>query len=101
MPLTFSHPAIILPAKYLPEKWVSMTALIVGSVTPDFEYFIRLREGSYYTHTWTGMLWLDLPVGLLLTFIYHYMVRDLFICNTPVFFRKRFSPYINFNWGQY
>ncbi len=101
MPLTFSHPAIILPAKYLPEKWVSMTALIVGSVTPDFEYFIRLREESFYTHTLAGMVCLDLPVALLLTFIYHYIVRNLFICNIPGFFRKRFSPYMNFNWWQY
>lgn len=101
MPLTFSHPAIVLPAKYLPERWVSMTALIVGSVTPDFEYFIRLREESFYTHTWMGMLWLDLPLGLLLTFIYHYLVRDLFTCNIPAFFRKRFSPYMNFNWWNY
>lgn len=101
MPLTFSHPAIVLPAKYLPEKWVSMTALIVGSVTPDFEYFFRMREESFYTHTWAGMFYLDLPLGLLLTFIYHYLVRDLFICNIPAFFRKRFSPYTNFNWGNY
>jgi len=101
MPLTFSHPAIILPAKYLPEKWVSMTALIVGSVTPDFEYFIRLREESFYTHTLAGIFCLDLPAALLLTFIYHYLVRDLFISNIPGFFRKRFSPYMHFKWWQY
>jgi Domain of unknown function (DUF4184) len=101
VPLTFSHPAIILPAKYLPERSVSMTGLIVGSITPDFEYFVRLREVSTYTHTWLGMFYLDLPFGLLLTFIYHYIVRDLFICNIPGFFRKRFSPYTNFNWGKY
>ena len=101
MPLTFSHPAIVLPAKFLPEKWVSMTALIVGSVTPDFEYFFRMRETSFYMHTWAGMVCIDLPLGLLLTFIYHYIVRNLFICNIPGFFRKRFSPYMNFNWGEY
>ncbi|WP_240482010.1 DUF4184 family protein [Flavobacterium psychrophilum] len=39
MPFTFSHPAIILPLRYLPRQWFSLTGLIIGSLTPDFEYF--------------------------------------------------------------
>ncbi|WP_262496247.1 DUF4184 family protein [Flavobacterium piscis] len=45
MPFTFSHPAIILPLKYLPKNWISLTGLIIGSLTPDFEYFYS-NEGS-------------------------------------------------------
>jgi hypothetical protein len=101
MPLTFSHPALILPAKYLPAKWISMTGLIIGSVAPDFEYFIRMRVESLYSHTWTGMFWFDLPLSLLLTFIYHYIIRNSFICNSPVFLKKRLSRYIDFNWMDY
>jgi Domain of unknown function (DUF4184) len=101
MPLTFSHPALVLPAKYLPAKWVSMTGLIVGSVTPDFEYFIRMKVESYFSHTWTGMFWFDFPLALLLTFIYHFIVRNSFISNLPVFLRSRLSPYLHFNWMNY
>lgn len=101
MPLTFSHPAITLPAKYLPERWVSMTGLIIGSITPDFEYFIRLKEESVYSHTLAGMFWFDLPLALVLTFVYHYIVRNTFICNSPAFLRKRLSPYRGFNWINY
>lgn len=101
MPLTFSHPALILPGKYLPERWVSMTGLIVGSITPDLEYFIRMRERSTYSHTWAGIFWFDLPLSLLLTFIYHYLVRNAFTCNSPAFLRRRLSKYINFDWGHY
>ncbi len=101
MPLTFSHPAIVLPAKYLPERWVSMTGLIVGSVTPDFEYFLRMRIESEYSHTWAGMFWFDLPLAFILTFVYHYIVRDSLICNSPGFFKKRLAPYIDFNWWDY
>jgi len=101
MPLTFSHPALILPAKYLPERWVSMTGLIVGSVTPDFEYFIRMKVESEFSHTWIGMFWFDLPLALLLTFIYHYIVRNALICNLPVFLKKRLSRYLDFNWINY
>jgi hypothetical protein len=101
MPLTFSHPAIVLPAKYLPEKWVSMTGLIVGSIVPDFEYFIRMKVESIYSHTWAGMLWFDLPLAIILTFVYHYIIRDPLICNLPVFFKKRLSRYMHFNWMEY
>ena len=101
MPLTFAHPAIVLPAKYLPERWVSMTALITGSITPDFEYFIRMKVESMYSHTRTGMLWFDLPLALLLTFMYHYIIRDSLICNLPVFLKRRLSRYMGFNWIKY
>ena len=101
MPLTFSHPAIILPAKYLPEKWVSMTGLIIGSITPDFEYFMRMKVESIYSHIWLGMFWFDLPLSVTLTFVYHYIVRNSFICNTPVFLRRRLSRYLDFKWMDY
>ncbi len=101
MPLTFSHPALVLPAKYLPKRWVSLTGLVVGSVTPDFEYFIRMKVESTYSHTWLGMLWFDFPLALLLSFIYHSIVRNSFICHLPVFMRKRLSRFLNFNWTDY
>lgn len=101
MPVTFAHPAIILPAKYLPEKWVSFTGLIVGSVTPDFEYFMRMKVESVYSHTWTGMFWFDLPLAFLLAFIYHYIIRDSLICNSPRFIKKRLSRYLDFSWLAY
>ena len=101
MPLTFSHPALVLLAKYLPERWVSMTGLVVGSVTPDFEYFIRMKVESIYSHTWLGMFWFDLPLSVLLTFMYHSLVRDFLICNLPLFLKKRLSRFMGFNWTYY
>jgi hypothetical protein len=101
MPFTFSHPAIVLPAKYLPKNWVSMTALVTGSITPDFEYFIRMKNMSIYSHTWLGMFWFDLPLAFALTFIYHNLVRDSLINNLPGFGRRRLSIYKGFNWNEY
>jgi hypothetical protein len=101
MPFTFSHPAAILPAKYLPEKWVSLTALVIGSITPDFEYFIRMANLSNYSHTWGGLFWFDLPVGFALTFIYHYLVRNALIDNLPRIFRIRLTRFTHFDWWSY
>lgn len=101
MPFTFSHPAAVLPARFLPQRLVSMTALVVGSITPDFEYFIRLRSLSLYSHTWLGLFWFDLPLGFLLTFAYHLLVRDTLIKNLPHFARSRFHKFTSFNWREY
>ncbi|HTA83373.1 MAG TPA: DUF4184 family protein [Bacteroidia bacterium] len=98
MPFTFAHPAAILPAKFIRRKWVSFTALAIGSMTPDFEYFIRMRNLGVYGHTWAGLLWFDLPVAFILTFIYHGFVRDGLIDHLPAMFRKRLNRFKEFNW---
>lgn len=101
MPLTFAHPAIVLPLNYLPKRWFSLTGLIVGSVTPDFEYFISMKVYSIYSHSWFGLIWFDLPLAFLLTFVYHNTVRDMFISNLPRFLCGRLSIYKGFNWNSY
>jgi Domain of unknown function (DUF4184) len=101
MPFTFSHPAIVLPVTYLPKKWYSLSGLIVGSITPDFEYFIRMKDYSKYSHTWNGLFWFDLPLGLILIFIFHNIVRDIFIGYLPFSLNIRLSSFSKFNWNKY
>lgn len=93
MPFTFSHPAIILPLNYLPKRWISLTALVAGSIIPDFEYFITMKSGSVYSHTWLGLLWFDLPLALLLMWVYNSWVKNQLIDHLPAFFNKRLSPF--------
>jgi uncharacterized protein YfeS len=99
MPFTFSHPAIVLPAKLLPRKLYSMTGLIIGSMTPDFEYFIRMNVRSIYSHTFWGVFYFDLPLSIILTFIFHNIVRNELINNLPTSLQKRFSDLKTFNWN--
>ena len=101
MPFTFSHPAIILPLTYLPRKWFSLTGLVIGSLTPDFEYFLRMRIKSNYSHTIDGLFWFDLPLGLLLAFIFHNIVRDSLFNNLLPFLKSRFSTFKQFDWNRH
>lgn len=101
MPFTFSHPAAVLPLTYLPKKWISMTGLMIGSLSPDFEYFFRMKVYSIYSHTWGGLLWFDLPMTLILAFIFHLIVRNNLIDNLPIFWFTRLEVYKNFNWKEY
>src|SRR5690554_131430 len=101
MPFTFSHPALVLPLAYLPKKWFSMTGLIIGSIAPDFEYFIRMRIQSDYSHTISGLFWFDLPLGIILAFIFHNIVRDSFFNNLPTILKSRLVKFKSFEWNEY
>jgi len=101
MPFTFSHPAIILPLAKASKRWFSLTGLIVGSVIPDFEYFLRMRVLSLYSHTLPGLLWFNIPVGIAIAFIFHGIVRNSLINNLPSFLAYRFSSYKGLDWSYY
>ena len=76
-----------------------MTGLVIGSLTPDFEYFLRMRIKSNYSHTLDGLFWFDLPLGLLLAFFFHDIVRNSLFDNLPTFFKSRFSVFGQFDWN--
>lgn len=96
MPFTFSHPAAVLPLSLIPKKWISVTGLVIGSITPDFEYFFKMEQDSIYSHTYAGIFWFDLPLGLLLAYLFNYLIRKDFIENLPLFLNRRFSKYTGF-----
>ena len=101
MGFTFSHPALILPCKYFPKRFYSLSGLIAGSMIPDLEYFIRWNTISIYSHTLKGIFWFDLPFALICILLYHLLIRDPLIDNLPFYFRSRLTRFKNFNWLAY
>lgn len=101
MPFTFSHPAIILPINLLNKKWFSLTGLVIGSMAPDFEYFLRMKTLGIYGHTISGIFWFDLPLAILLAFIFHNIVRNSLFDNLPIILKSRLSNFKKFNWSGY
>lgn len=78
-----------------------MTALIIGSLAPDFEYFLRMRVKSIYSHSFIGLLWFDLPLTILLAFIFHNVVRNVLVRNLPNFLAARLITFNKFDWNSY
>ncbi len=101
MPSTFSHPAIVLPLVKISGKWFSLTGLVIGSLVPDFEYFIRMRMDSRISHTPAGLFLFDLPMGLMLTFVFHNIVRNRLYDNLPPSLQRRVFQYKAFSWNAY
>jgi hypothetical protein len=83
MPFTFSHPAIVIPIKNKFEKYFDFTALILGSMAPDFEYFIRFKPMGTVGHTIGGFFYFNLPLCLIMAYIFHYIIKKPFILNLP------------------
>jgi hypothetical protein len=101
MSFTFSHPALILPLAYLPARWFSISGLVIGSMVPDFEFFLRMNVQSTYSHTFPGLFLFNLPLGILIAFIYHNIVRDSLFDNLPFLLKSRLSGFKQFNWNSY
>jgi hypothetical protein len=75
--------------------------LVAGSLAPDFEKFIRMEAYDPYSHTWRSIFYFNLPLGLLLTFIFHLVVRDALTHNLPGFMSRRLSRFKQFDWVGY
>lgn len=99
MPFTLAHPSLILP--FLKNKNASATALVVGSMCPDFIYFFRLKTENDISHTFLGILLLGFPLGFIVMFAFHLMVKKPLINNLPSFFQERLFDLKNSNWLSY
>lgn len=72
MPFTLSHPAAVIP---LAKTGLNLSALVIGSMSPDFIYFISLVPHGEATHTLAGIFLYCLPAGLLVFLIYHLFLK--------------------------
>ncbi|MEO6902454.1 MAG: DUF4184 family protein [Bacteroidia bacterium] len=101
MGFTFSHPALILPFKYLPRKYYSLSGLIMGSMAPDFEYFLRWDNQSVLSHTFKGVFLFDIPFSIIALIIFHEIMRNILISNAPSFIKERLTFLLEMNWFDY
>jgi hypothetical protein len=99
MPFTPAHPAIILP--FIKTRYLSASGLIIGSLSPDFEYFFKMSVSGLHGHTKGGLFYFDLPVTLLLAIVFHQVAKKNLIRNLPLFFQKRFQDTLHFNFLNY
>ena len=72
MPFTLAHVAAALPFRRLRLVW---SALIVGTIAPDLEYFVRFAPDDGYGHTLAGSLLLSLPLAILTLWLFHAFVK--------------------------
>jgi hypothetical protein len=72
MPFTLSHPAAIIP---FARQRLVLSALVVGSMSPDFLYFINLAPHGQFGHTLAGVFLFCLPLGMLVLWLFHTLMK--------------------------
>lgn len=93
MPFTFSHPIYVLPLKRISPKYISITGLVLGSMAPDFEYFIMLEPFRSIGHSLIGLLIQAIPISVLLAVIFHNLVKESVALHLPLAFNLDHRAY--------
>lgn len=92
MAFTLSHPALVLPLDKIDNnKGFNLSALILGSMAPDFQDFIPIIPNEsianylYYNegHSIKGIFALDLPSIIFIGLVLRYILRLPLILNMP------------------
>lgn len=91
MPFTFAHPAASVPLRRLLGQYGVLSALVIGSLTPDFAYFLPLEIPRSASHSFLGLLWFCVPIGLLTYILYHVFLKRPLLWLLPLGVRRRLS----------
>jgi hypothetical protein len=95
MPFTFAHPAAVLPFRN--RKFLSTSALVIGSMAPDLAYFYQMKLDGRYSHTIEGVFLLDLPIALGTFLVFHFLLKQSLIPNLPKAIKNRLLSLLNFD----
>jgi hypothetical protein len=75
MPFTGAHPLAVMPLVYWRGLRLDPTCLVIGSMSPDFEYFARVKLASTIGHTLHGIALWCIPVTLLSAWLFHRVAK--------------------------
>lgn len=88
MPFTLAHTAAALPFRRLR---LVPSAVVVGTVAPDCEYFLRFAARGGYGHTIPGAFLISLPLALVVLWMFHAIVKEPAVRLFPEAIRLRLT----------
>ena len=94
MPFMFVHPAAALPFYRCLGRYGVLSALIIGSLTPDMHYFLPFAVSRSAAHSPIGLILFCLPVGIALYFLYHLLLKHPLALLLPPTIASRISPWL-------
>jgi len=75
MPYTISHVAAVMPISRLLARMRILSAVVIGSMVPDFGYLIPIPMERFETHSLLALPTFCLPVGLLTYWIFQRLMK--------------------------
>jgi hypothetical protein len=89
MAFTAAHPVAVVPLA----RWgLPLSALVVGSMSPDFEYFIRFEPIGTVGHSLPGIALFCVPVGLVVLWAWHAMLKGALLNLLPSGLQRKLAP---------
>ena len=93
MPFTPSHAAAVLPLFRLARLGIVPSALVIGSMSPDIPYYVPLPVERAQSHSLTGVVTLDLVLGLAVFVAWQGVVATGVVAIGPAGVRRRLAPH--------
>jgi formate-dependent nitrite reductase membrane component NrfD len=93
MPFTISHAAVVLPFSRVLARWRLLSAVVIGSMVPDFGLFFPWRMHRFETHSAFALLTFCLPVGLATYWLFQYLIKAPLIEVLPEGAYARWRPF--------
>lgn len=76
MPFTLSHPAAVLPfARALARRGL-LSAVVIGSMVPDFGWFMPWRPTRLETHSAGALFTFCLPAGICAYWAFQWLFKE-------------------------
>lgn len=89
VPFTLSHAAAAVPFR---STRLEMSALVIGSFAPDFPYFMFIAPNGFIGHTPPGIFIFDLPLSLIVLWLFHAYIKWPLLMFLPESVRRRLKP---------
>ena len=89
MPFTPTHILAIVPIAAIKRLSLPFSALVIGSMIPDFPLFVSLSPKYDTTHSPLGLFTACLPLGLASFLMYHLLMRRPLVELLPFAIRSR------------
>jgi hypothetical protein len=94
MPFTPAHAAAVVPLARRMGAFGSLSALAIGSMSPDFPYFLPGSVPRAETHDLIGILTFCVPTGWLVWLAFQFLVKQPAISLAPGPLRRRLAPFL-------
>jgi hypothetical protein len=91
MPFTVSHAAAALPVHALIRR-LPLAALMIGSMSPDFSFFMPFAPLRSSTHSIAGVFTFCLPVSLVIWFVFVRWMEHPTMALLPDEWREKLTP---------
>src|SRR5262245_16929384 len=93
MPFTLAHPAAAVPLRGYLGRFGVLSALVIGSMAPDSSYFLPWSVARSESHSFFGLFWYCLPIGLLCYVLFHVVLKGPLLALLPTAILRRLGDH--------